>query len=120
MVALLMRLRKLFYCIWDVLSETSPCRHFARFRCFQNQMLAFVICQAMSLSSQAAKLLAEAAPEIRKMGFGIDLDSNAKSFPVMGMPNGTDEPVKMVQKKVYPNDPCPCGSGKKYKKCCGR
>jgi uncharacterized protein YchJ len=22
-------------------------------------------------------------------------------------------------KKVYPNDPCPCGSGKKYKKCCG-
>ncbi|MFR8386552.1 MAG: SEC-C metal-binding domain-containing protein, partial [Blautia massiliensis (ex Durand et al. 2017)] len=20
----------------------------------------------------------------------------------------------------YPNDPCPCGSGKKYKKCCGR
>lgn len=24
------------------------------------------------------------------------------------------------QKKIYPNDPCPCGSGKKYKKCCGR
>ena len=24
------------------------------------------------------------------------------------------------KKKVYPNDPCPCGSGKKYKKCCGR
>ena len=23
-------------------------------------------------------------------------------------------------KKVYPNDPCPCGSGKKYKQCCGR
>ncbi|MCM1044144.1 MAG: SEC-C metal-binding domain-containing protein [Candidatus Gastranaerophilales bacterium] len=23
-------------------------------------------------------------------------------------------------KRVYPNDPCPCGSGKKYKKCCGR
>ena len=23
-------------------------------------------------------------------------------------------------KKVFPNDPCPCGSGKKYKKCCGR
>lgn len=25
-----------------------------------------------------------------------------------------------VKKKIYPNDPCPCGSGKKYKKCCGR
>lgn len=25
-----------------------------------------------------------------------------------------------LNKKIYPNDPCPCGSGKKYKKCCGR
>ncbi len=24
------------------------------------------------------------------------------------------------EEKIYPNDPCPCGSGKKYKKCCGR
>ena len=24
------------------------------------------------------------------------------------------------EKKVFPNDPCPCGSGKKYKKCCGK
>lgn len=23
-------------------------------------------------------------------------------------------------KKIFPNDPCPCGSGKKYKKCCGK
>ena len=29
-------------------------------------------------------------------------------------------PVKRMQAKVYPNDPCPCGSGKKYKNCCGR
>ena len=28
--------------------------------------------------------------------------------------------VRRQNKKVYPNDPCPCGSGKKYKKCCGR
>ena len=28
--------------------------------------------------------------------------------------------VKREGKKVYPNDPCPCGSGKKYKKCCGK
>ena len=25
-----------------------------------------------------------------------------------------------ARKKIGPNDPCPCGSGKKYKKCCGR
>lgn len=30
------------------------------------------------------------------------------------------EPKKRENKKVYPNDPCPCGSGKKYKQCCGR
>lgn len=29
-------------------------------------------------------------------------------------------PKKREAAKVYPNDPCPCGSGKKYKQCCGR
>ncbi len=29
-------------------------------------------------------------------------------------------PVKRSNAKIYPNDPCPCGSGKKYKQCCGR
>lgn len=29
-------------------------------------------------------------------------------------------PVKRVGKKIQPNDPCPCGSGRKYKQCCGR
>ncbi|MDD6332943.1 MAG: preprotein translocase subunit SecA [Clostridia bacterium] len=29
-------------------------------------------------------------------------------------------PVRRTDKKIYPNDPCPCGSGKKYKNCCGR
>ena len=29
-------------------------------------------------------------------------------------------PVRKIERKVYPNDPCPCGSGKKYKQCCGR
>ena len=31
-----------------------------------------------------------------------------------------DEPIKREAPKVGRNDPCPCGSGKKYKKCCGR
>lgn len=29
-------------------------------------------------------------------------------------------PKRRESEKVYPNDPCPCGSGKKYKQCCGR
>lgn len=36
---------------------------------------------------------------------------------------GPVKPAETIEKnmrKVYPNDPCPCGSGKKYKKCCGR
>ena len=32
----------------------------------------------------------------------------------------TKAPKKRDNAKVYPNDPCPCGSGKKYKQCCGR
>ncbi len=71
-------------------------------------------------SSNAAKLLSEAMPELQKMGFGVDLESNATTIPVLGMPNGLNGPVQAGQKKIYPNDSCPCGSGKKYKKCCGR
>ena len=34
--------------------------------------------------------------------------------------SATKTSVKRTEKKIYPNDPCPCGSGKKYKNCCGR
>jgi hypothetical protein len=33
---------------------------------------------------------------------------------------GPQEPIRRGQPKVGRNDPCPCGSGKKFKKCCGR
>ena len=33
---------------------------------------------------------------------------------------GVKTPKKREHDKIYPNDPCPCGSGKKYKQCCGR
>ena len=33
---------------------------------------------------------------------------------------GPKKPVQRKEDKVYPNVPCPCGSGKKYKQCCGR
>lgn len=33
--------------------------------------------------------------------------------------DGTVSSTRSVSKKIGPNDPCPCGSGKKYKKCCG-
>ena len=34
--------------------------------------------------------------------------------------SATSAPKKRVEQKIYPNDPCPCGSGKKYKQCHGR
>lgn len=60
-------------------------------------------------SSNAADMLENASAELKAMGVKVDFDSNATVV--------TDG---KAQKKVYPNDPCPCGSGKKYKKCCGR
>lgn len=71
-------------------------------------------------SSNAAKMLKEAAPGIRKMGFEVDLDGDSDEIPIMSYPGGINGPAETSVKKVYPNDPCPCGSGKKYKKCCGR
>lgn len=71
-------------------------------------------------SSAAAKLLMESKEHIEKMGFPIDFDANAKQVPVFSMSSGIDGSIEMKTKKIYPNDPCPCGSGQKYKKCCGR
>ena len=39
---------------------------------------------------------------------------------VMSRGDGPAEPIKRTEDKTGRNDPCPCGSGKKYKKCCGR
>ena len=48
----------------------------------------------------------------------------ATGRPHTAMPNSfvpTAMPMQPASaRKIYPNDPCPCGSGKKYKKCCGR
>jgi preprotein translocase subunit SecA len=46
-----------------------------------------------------------------------------KNITTSGPPKGSSEVVKtryVKDKKIGRNDPCPCGSGKKYKKCCGR
>lgn len=42
-----------------------------------------------------------------------------EEFPAFAAAGGNG-PVTRSEKKIYPNDPCPCKSGKKYKKCCGR
>ena len=42
----------------------------------------------------------------------------AKEVSTSGDKTVKQQPVRNKDKKVGPNDPCPCGSGKKYKKCC--
>ena len=44
-------------------------------------------------------------------------EANRKSFSFEDIMR-LNQPTTKI--KIYPNDPCPCGSGKKYKKCCGR
>ncbi len=72
------------------------------------------------MSSSAAKMLGEASNELKGMGLDVDLDYNADEITTIAMPGGIAGQVVVGKKRIYPNDPCPCGSGKKYKKCCGR
>ena len=40
--------------------------------------------------------------------------------PIMFMNRGDERPLEQKEKKIGRNAPCPCGSGKKYKRCCGK
>ena len=44
----------------------------------------------------------------------------AKEVKTVNPDSGVQEPVRRTEKKIGRNDPCPCGSGKKYKHCCGK
>ena len=83
-----------------------------------------VIFETQKQAREMAELLMEAYNTTRKVELcghtldeeGIGNRRNETIFPGMFQNN---MPVSS-NKKIYPNDPCPCGSGKKYKKCCGR
>ena len=92
-----------------------------------NEMLSLMPASApgrrpviVPMSSNAADLLENGSRELKQLGFEVDNEMTADSIPIMAMPNGLAGEVKAGVRKIYPNDPCPCGSGKKYKKCCGR
>ena len=71
-------------------------------------------------SSKAAAILMDAAPQLQAMGVPVDLNGNTDVIHTTMFPRGLSEEPIRVEKKIYPNDPCPCRSGKKYKKCCGK
>lgn len=74
----------------------------------------------VSASSKAAAILMDAAPQLQAMGVPVDLNGNTDVIHTTMFPRGLSEEPIRVEKKICPNDPCPCGSGKKYKKCCGK
>lgn len=71
-------------------------------------------------SSKSAAILKDAASQLQAMGVQVDLNGSADVIQTTMFPRGLNEEPIRVEKKIYPNDPCPCGSGKKYKKCCGK
>ena len=83
-----------------------------------------VIFDTQKQARDMAELLMEAYNKTRKVELcghtpdeeGMGNRRNETIFPGMLQ---NDMSVSS-NKKIYPNDPCPCGSGKKYKKCCGR
>lgn len=70
------------------------------------------------LNMVTAKLMSEAPNFMKELGFQVDFDATATKLPTWRMQDG--EIIDHGEKKNYPNDPCPCGSGKKFKKCCGK
>lgn len=73
-------------------------------------------------AQEQARLDAQQAQQNQKLNVVFKREQVAKPTATSG--DGTDSANKTVRKtakqKVGRNDPCPCGSGKKYKKCCGR
>ena len=66
------------------------------------------------VSTKAAELLRQADQELAARGIQVEYESGFSSMAAIGQ-HGEIRKIKVGR-----NDPCPCGSGKKYKKCCGR
>ncbi len=100
---------KAFEAMWDGIAERVTA---AIFR-LETESPDFVgsLWQISEATHQAA---ASAVEEYQSAGRGGD---GARLEPGQEVP--AVEPIRNREKKVRPNEPCPCGSGKKYKRCCG-
>ena len=70
--------------------------------------------------SEAADFLKADSSILEKMGFKVNPYINAKDTMIISMPGGINSKMKVIKGKIYPNDPCPCGSGKSFEECCGQ
>jgi hypothetical protein len=62
----------------------------------------------------------DAGPKYRPPGQGETIPSREQNVEGDADPIIPTHTIRGEEKQVQPNAPCPCGSGKKYKKCCGR
>jgi preprotein translocase subunit SecA len=81
------------------------------------KMVAFEMFESMiaSIQEQTVRLLYHVTPKRQEERKAV-----VKVVGTNKDDTATNRTVKRENKKIQPNDPCPCGSGKKYKKCCGR
>ena len=81
------------------------------------KMQAYEMYEAMmaSIQEETVRILFHIRVEQK-----IERESNVKVTGTNRDPGSASAPKKTAEQKIYPNDPCPCGSGKKYKQCCGR
>ncbi|MBD5137498.1 MAG: preprotein translocase subunit SecA [Lachnospiraceae bacterium] len=81
------------------------------------KMAGFEMFDAMteSIQEETVKLLLHVKVEQK-----VEREQVAKVTGTNKDETSVKEPKKRSSQKVYPNDPCPCGSGKKYKQCCGK
>jgi preprotein translocase subunit SecA len=102
--------RKAFLAMWDRIDEQVTQ---AIFR-LEKESQAFVS-ELWQITSEthAAPPPVEAAPEPQYQ------ETSGSNQPEPGAPDKAIDPIKNLAPRVGRNDPCPCGSGKKYKKCCG-
>ena len=72
------------------------------------------------------EMLGAIGEDVIKLLFHVKLETqieeSKREIPMSTNRDGEETPKTVVRKgeKVGRNDPCPCGSGLKYKKCCGR
>lgn len=100
--------RKAFLSMWERIDEQVTGAIFRMER--EN---ADYVGHLWQITSETHAAPVEAAPEPQYQ------ESSGQSQPEPGAPDKAIEPIKNAEPKVGRNDPCPCGSGKKYKKCHG-
>lgn len=100
----------------------------AAYKLIRREVIGVACDMRNELLFMRAKLLAEALKKTEDLDWiESQLDSFDRALAKAEYHNGLYDDFSMPKQqpvvkgqKIYPNDPCPCGSGKKYKKCCGR